>query len=131
MTDSELLKLATAVRENAHAPYSRFKVGSAVIAGSGKVYVGCNVENASYPLTVCAERNAIGAAVAAGETVILRVAVMTDMEPGAGPCGGCRQVIWEFGPDADVVIGGLSGHVRVMSMRALLPDGFDGKALRT
>ena len=64
MTDSELLKLATAVRENAHAPYSRFKVGSAVIAGSGKVYVGCNVENASYPLTVCAERNAIGAAVA-------------------------------------------------------------------
>ncbi|MSQ02980.1 MAG: cytidine deaminase [Myxococcales bacterium] len=130
MTDAELVAHAAAVRGHAYAPYSGFKVGAALIAGSGAVYVGCNVENASYPLCVCAERTAIGTAVAAGETRIVRIAVVTDTEPPASPCGGCRQVIWEFGPDAEVIVASVSGLAQVTSIRALLPAGFDGSALR-
>ena len=129
MTDAELVAAAAAVREHAYAPYSGFKVGAALIAGSGKLYVGCNVENASYPLCVCAERTAIGTAVAAGETRIVRMAVITDTEPPASPCGGCRQVIWEFGPDAEVIVASVGGLVQVTSIRTLLPSGFDGSAL--
>ncbi len=130
VADAELIALAAAARERAYAPYSKFKVGAAVVAGSGKVYVGCNVENASYPLTVCAERTAIGTAVAAGETEILRVVVIADSEPPASPCGGCRQVIFEFGANAVVVIASTAGHVHVTDIRTLLPDGFDGASLR-
>lgn len=130
MTDDELYRLAADVRERAYAPYSKFKVGAAVVAASGKVYVGCNVENASYPLCVCAERTAIGTAVAAGESRIVKVLVVTDTDPPASPCGACRQVIWEFGPDAAVVVAGVSGHRHTTTIRALLPEGFDGVVLR-
>ncbi len=130
VSDAELIALAALARENAYAPYSKFKVGAALVAGSGKVYVGCNVENASYPLTVCAERTAIGTAVAAGETTLLRIAVIADADPPASPCGGCRQVIYEFGPNAVVVIASTEGHVHTTDIRTLLPDGFDGAALR-
>lgn len=130
VSDAELIELAARVRDNAYAPYSKFKVGAALIAGSGKVYVGCNVENASYPLTVCAERTAIGSAIAAGETTLVRIAVIADCDPPASPCGGCRQVIYEFGPDAVVVIASTAGHIHTTDIRTLLPDGFDGAALR-
>lgn len=130
MTDAELLRLAAEVRERAYAPYSKFKVGAAVIGRSGAVYVGCNVENASYPLCVCAERTAIGTAVAAGESGIVRIAVITDSAPPASPCGACRQVIWEFGQDCGVVVAGTNGIVHVTHIRDLLPEGFDGASLR-
>ncbi len=97
-----LVRAAREVRERAHAPYSRFKVGAAVLAG-GRVYTGVNVENAAYPLSVCAERNAVAAAVAAGARRIDAVAVVAGGKFPASPCGGCRQVLWEFG-DADVPV---------------------------
>jgi cytidine deaminase len=130
VTDAELIEAARAVRLNAYSPYSGFAVGAAVLAASGRVYVGCNVENASFPLTVCAERTAIGSAVAAGETRILKVAVITDTEPPASPCGACRQVIFELGSDAAVIVASLNSHRHDTTIRALLPEGFDGAVLR-
>ena len=121
---------ALAARAFAYAPYSRFAVGAAVLTTSGRIFRGCNVENASYPLCVCAERVAIGNAVSAGERGIVAVAVVTDTDPSAGPCGACRQVIFEHGPDCTVSFGNLAGERRTMSIRELLPLGFDGAALR-
>lgn len=123
--DDALLARARAVRENAYAPYSRFAVGAAVVGASGAVYVGCNVENASYSHTVCAERAAAYAAVAAGEKAITRVVVVTDTVPPASPCGACRQVLFELGPDATVVYANLAGEQVVATIRTLLPDGFE------
>ncbi len=130
VTDEALIEAARAVRLNAYAPYSHFKVGAAVLTDTGRVYVGCNVENASFPLTVCAERTAIGSAVAAGETRIVKVAVITDTEPPASPCGACRQVIFEMGTEAAVIVASLNGHRHDTTIRALLPEGFDGSVLR-
>jgi cytidine deaminase len=126
MTDLDLPgleALARAVRQHAHAPYSQFRVGAAVRAGSGEAYVGCNVENASFGATVCAERNAIGAAVAAGESEILAVAVHTEAETPALPCGICRQVIQEFGPAA-VIVSTTATDRRQTTLAALLPEAF-------
>ncbi len=123
-----LLAAAEAAREQAYVPYSRFRVGAAVLADSGAVYRGCNVENVSYPLCTCAERVAVTAAVAAGERRLLAVAVVagdaTDGPP-AGPCGSCRQVLYEFGPDMDVILPGppLTGAL-VQPLRDLLPHAF-------
>ncbi len=122
-----LVAAARAVRGNARAPWSRFQVGAAVRASSGRVYVGVNVESASYPLTCCAERVAIYNAVTAGETAITHVAVVTAAR--AAPCGGCRQVIYELGAESEVLIAGLDGAWETTSIRALLPHGFDGSAL--
>ncbi|OGR87216.1 MAG: cytidine deaminase [Elusimicrobia bacterium RIFCSPLOWO2_01_FULL_60_11] len=119
-----LIERAKKARLNAFAPYSRFKVGAAVLSGSGKIYSGCNMENASYGLTVCAERNAVAAMVAAGEREIMAVAVVTDLKTPASPCGACRQVIAEFGPGAKIVMANLKGAVQVRSLSALLPLQF-------
>lgn len=119
----ELERLAKAVRENAHAPYSGFRVGAAVRAASGKAYVGCNVENASFGATVCAERNAVAAAVAAGEREIVAVAVYTEAETPALPCGLCRQVIQELGPGA-VVVSATPRERKQTTLAALLPEAF-------
>src|SRR5919202_1071488 len=108
----QLLRAARDVMRKAHAPYSRFYVGAAVLTESGNVYTGCNVENASYGLTICAERNAIFAAVAAesGPKMKLRaVAVANAADVACSPCGACRQVILEFGPEALVIFQGSSG----------------------
>jgi cytidine deaminase len=114
------------VRENAHAPYSKFKVGAAVQAGSGAVYVGCNVENVAYPEGTCAEAGAIAAMVAAGETKIASVAVIADSPTPVTPCGGCRQKIAEFA-DGDVVVtlATTDGTVLDTTVSALLPGSFD------
>jgi cytidine deaminase len=118
-----LLAAARAARARAHAPYSRFRVGAAVLDERGRIHAGCNVENASYGLTVCAERNAVAAAVAAGARRISAVAVVT--ADGATPCGACRQVISEFAtPATPVVIATPKSLVAETSMRALLPDAF-------
>jgi cytidine deaminase len=121
----EMLSKARAAFKNAHAPYSNFRVGSTILTESGALYSGCNVENASYGLTICAERNAIFAAVAAEGTSmrIKAVAVATERDGPCAPCGACRQVIFEFGPDALVLFRGQSGTEQ-MAITKLLPEGF-------
>ena len=123
-----LIEAARAARRNAHAPYSGFRVGAAVMAGD-RVFVGVNVENASYPLSVCAERNAVGAAIAAGEHEILAVAVVADDGEPTPPCGGCRQVLHEFGPGMRVVSENEEGKRAEWSLAELLPHAFDRSSL--
>ena len=119
-----LLRAAKSVREKAYAPYSKFSVGAAILGGSGKTYVGCNVENSSYGLTLCAERNAIGAAIAGGEKRILACAITAGETP-CPPCGMCRQALAEFGdPAMPVVL--LGGRQRsILTLAELLPHAFD------
>jgi cytidine deaminase len=126
---ADLIAAATAVRQQAFAPYSRFKVGSAVRGASGRIHTGCNVESASFGLTCCAERVAVFKAVSEGEREIVAVAVVTDVSPPAAPCGACRQVLYEFGADMAVIRANLTGERIDAVMRDLLPDGFDGKSL--
>lgn len=122
---TDLAGAARAVRENAHAPYSRFKVGAAIRAASGHVHVGCNVENAAYPQGACAEAGAICAMVAAGDTEIAEVYVIADAPEPVTPCGGCRQRLSEFaGPEMRVFMVNLAGAMRVMTMAELLPGAF-------
>lgn len=117
---------ARAVRDNAHAPYSRFKVGAAIRATSGKVYLGCNVENVAYPEGTCAEAGAIAAMVAAGDTAIAEVAVVADSPEPVTPCGGCRQKIAEFAArDVRVTMANLDGKSLTMTLGELLPGAFD------
>ena len=118
-----LLSAARDVRSRAFAPYSSFKVGAAVMGASGRIYVGCNVENATYGATICAERAAICSMVASGESRLLAVAVYTEAEPAATPCGICRQVIAEFAEDAPIVVANASGQT-VYSIARLLPERF-------
>ena len=121
-----LMDDARAVRENAHAPYSNFKVGAAVQTSSGAVYKGCNVENVAYPEGTCAEAGAIAAMVAAGERDVVAVAVIADSPEPVSPCGGCRQKLAEFaGVDAKVTLGTLDGTVLETTVGALLPGAFD------
>jgi cytidine deaminase len=126
MTDPEADALVAAARaacENAYAPYSGFRVGAAVRGASGRVYAGCNVENASYGATLCAERSAVAALVSAGEHKLSAVAVWTEGAEPAMPCGICRQVLFEFGADVLVVIA-CPGDVRRASLQELLPAPF-------
>ena len=127
-TIAELLSAAAEVRANAWAPYSGFKVGAAILDGAGRVHVGCNVENASYGLSVCAERHAIAAAVAAGGRDFKAVVVVTPTSPPATPCGACRQVLAEFG-DFSVILANPQGERRVSSAVDLLPEAFTPEIL--
>lgn len=125
-----LEKAARAAAKQAYAPYSKFNVGAAILAGSGRVYAGANVENASYGLCNCAERTAIFQAVAAGERKVRAVAVYTPTPTPTLPCGACRQVINEFGPEA-IVISVCDSAARVeRTLGALLPDAFGPDNLR-
>ena len=126
----KLIESAKQVRENAFAPYSEFKVGSAVIAKDGKVFTGCNVESASFGLTVCAERVAIWKAVSEGVTELEHIAVVADTEKLTPPCGVCRQIIWEFCGDVPVTMANLIGDAETVSIKELLPRAFDTKLLK-
>jgi len=125
---AELVRRARAVLVHAHAPYSRFRVGAAIEAADGRMFVGTNVESASYGLTICAERMALGAAVAAGAERLTRVAVVTEVDPPAAPCGACRQLLAEFGLDLEIIAAGPKSERR-WTLRALLPDAFTRESL--
>ena len=124
-----LIAAAKLARENAHAKFSNFKVGAGLRASSGKIYGGCNVENATYGLTVCAERVAIFKAISEGERKFDAIAVVTDTDALTPPCGACRQLIWEFCGDVPVVMSNLRGTVEVIPMRDLFPKPFDASNL--
>lgn len=123
--DQALIDAAARVRQNAHAPYSGFKVGAAIRAASGAVYVGCNVENVAYPEGTCAEAGAIAAMVAAGEAELLAVAIIADSPAPVPPCGGCRQKLAEFGAGSvPVTLATTDGATRMTTIADLLPGGF-------
>jgi cytidine deaminase len=122
MTEDKLIASAAAARERAYAPYSGYKVGAALKGKSGRVYTGCNVENAAYGSSMCAERTAMFKAVSEGEREFEAIAVVT--ENGGSPCGACRQVMMEFAPGMTVIIADTQGQARVTTVRDLLPDEF-------
>ena len=125
---ADLVRRAREVQQHAYCPYSNFRVGAALEAADGRVYVGTNVESASYGLTICAERMAIGAAVADGARGFSRIVVATDVDPPASPCGACRQLLAEFGLDLQVIAVGPKTERRWV-LRDLLPDAFAKAAL--
>jgi cytidine deaminase len=124
-----LIVAAKQARENAHAPFSNFRVGAAVRANSGRVYTGCNIENATLGLTCCAERVAIFKAMSEGERGFDAIAVVTDVEALTPPCGACRQIIWEFCGDIPVLLANLNGKVEKETSAGLLPRQFDSSFL--
>jgi cytidine deaminase len=128
MPDPDLEAAARAARENAHAPYSRFKVGAAIRTASGTVFPGCNVENLAYPQGTCAEAGAIAAMCAAGERQIAAVLVIADAPDPVPPCGGCRQKLSEFaGPEVPVTMMTTDGAHRTMTLGQLLPGAFSAE----
>jgi cytidine deaminase len=130
MVDREaLIEAARAARERAYAPFSHFQVGAAVQTQSGRIFGGCNIENASYGLTLCAERVAIFKAISEGEKGFGAVAVVTDAKTLTPPCGACRQILWEFGGDLEVILSNLAGQTEIHQMSALLPKAFDASNL--
>ncbi len=132
MTDKErtnLIAVASKVREHAHAPYSHFRVGAALQANSGRIFTGCNIENSTFGLTLCAERVAVFKALSEGERGFNAVAVVADTERLTPPCGACRQILWEFCRDAEVILANLSGQMTVRRMSDLFPDAFDASFL--
>lgn len=124
-----LIEAAKRAREHAQAPFSHFRVGSALRAKSGKVYTGCNVENASYGLTCCAERVAIFKAISEGDRQFDAIAVVSDTNRLTPPCGACRQLIWEFCGDIPVILANLQGKVELEQSANLLPRPFDSSLL--
>jgi len=128
MSDQELIAAAKKYREHSYSPYSKFKVGAAVLTAAGNIYGGCNIENASYPVTNCAERTAIFKAVSEGETEITALAVIADTDGPCAPCGACRQVIAEFRIPR-IIMANLKGDVRTVTPEELLPFAFSGADL--
>ncbi len=127
MGDS-LLRAARTARDQAHAPYSNFRVGAAIQTTSGEIFTGCNVENASFGLTICAERVAVGSAVAAGHTRFDKIVIVSS--GGVTPCGACRQVLAEFGDLAVVCVDADNQAARTFQLSELLPHAFDASELR-
>jgi cytidine deaminase len=124
-----LISAALQARENAHAPYSKFKVGAAIEDANGRIHTGCNVENATYGLSVCAERIGVFKAVSEGGRGFKRVAVVADTETLTPPCGACRQILWEFCGDVEIVLANLSGKSETLRLGALFPKPFDSSFL--
>jgi cytidine deaminase len=125
----QLIEAAKQARSYSVAPFSNFLVGAAVRTEDGKIYTGCNVESASYGLTVCAERVAIWKALSEGERNFTELAVVADTETLTPPCGTCRQIIWEFARNADIVFANLQGESEVFHVADLLPRAFDARFL--
>jgi cytidine deaminase len=124
-----LIEAAIRARENAHAPYSQFKVGAAIEDSEGRIHTGCNVENATYGLTICAERVAVVKAVSEGAKGFKRVAVVADTATLTPPCGACRQILWEFCGDVELVLSNLTGKSETMRLSTIFPRAFDASFL--
>ena len=129
MTERDLVSAARTARLHAHAPYSKFLVGAAVETTDGKIITGCNVENASYGLTMCAERTALFAATAAGHRKFRRMVIVADTEKPTAPCGACRQVIWELAGDIEIILANTEHVAEHVQMAKLLPMPFDARQL--
>jgi cytidine deaminase len=130
VSDIELIERAAEARLAAHAPYSNFEVGAALLSADGRVFTGCNIENSAYGLSMCAERVAIFKAVSEGANEFTKIAVVTDSESLTPPCGCCRQMIWEFASAAtEVILANLAGDVRSFEIKELLPEAFDARFL--
>ena len=129
MSDSDLVAAARAARLHAHAAFSRFKVGAALETAGGAIVTGCNVENATYGLTICAERVAMFKALSEGHREFTRVAVVADTEDPTPPCGACRQILWEFGGDLEVFLANLTSDKGMHRLKDLLPLPFDARLL--
>ena len=127
--EAGLLAAATDARTRAHARYSKFKVGAALETDSGEIVSGCNIENATYGLTLCAERVALVKALSDGHAVFTRIAVVADTAAPTPPCGPCRQLLWEYCGDIDIILGNLNGPVGRFRLSALLPLPFDARLL--
>lgn len=124
-----LASAALAARENAHAPYSHFRVGAALQDASGRVHTGCNVENATYGLTLCAERVAVFKAVSEGARKFRRIAIAADSEVLTPPCGACRQILWEFCGDIEITLLNPRGKKETLQLKDLFPRAFDASYL--
>jgi cytidine deaminase len=124
-----LISAAVEARRNAHAPYSKFQVGAAVEDSSGRIHTGCNIENATYGLTLCAERVAIFKAISEGARRFTRVAIVADTETLTPPCGACRQILWEFCGDVEIVLANLQGKSETVRLATLFPRAFDASFL--
>jgi cytidine deaminase len=129
-SNEQLIEAATAARLQSVAPFSNFKVGAALQTKAGKVFTGCNIESASYGLTVCAERVAIWKALSEGERDFTGLAVVADTETLTPPCGTCRQIIWEFAKHASIVLANLRGQREEVHILDLLPRAFDARFLK-
>ncbi|GAB6087825.1 cytidine deaminase [Alkaliphilus crotonatoxidans] len=129
--EQELIQKALEAKEKAYVPYSKFKVGAALKTSSGKIFTGCNIENASFGLTNCAERTAIFKAVSEGHTDIESIAVVTDIDDYASPCGACRQVMAEFGLQIKVLMGNKDGDYYIKTSGELLPGSFTNQQLES
>jgi cytidine deaminase len=125
VTIEQLIEAARAATERAHAPFSKFKVGAAVEDHDGRTYSGCNVESASYGLTMCAERVAVFRAISEGASKLVRMAVVADTEELTLPCGACRQILWEFLGDAELILANLSGATERLRISQIFPRPFD------
>ena len=130
MNDSDLIAAARKAREFAHAAYSNFKVGAALQTAAGAVVTGCNIENATYGLTICAERVAMFKALSDGHREFRRVALVADTANPTPPCGACRQILWEFGGDLEVILANLTEESGRHQLRDLLPLPFDTRLLK-
>jgi len=120
----KLIKEAEKARKRAYTPYSKFQVGAAVLCADGKIFTGCNIENASFGLAVCAERVAIFKAISEGSTKFEAIAVISDTDKPCSPCGACRQVISEFGKDIPLIMANLKGDFKIKKIKELLPEAF-------
>jgi cytidine deaminase len=120
-----LIQAALAARERAHAPYSHFKIGAAVADQNGRIFTGCNIESASYGLSICAERVAVFKAVPETSAKLTRIAVVADTETLTPPCGACRQILWEFCRDAELLLANLAGKQETMTISQIFPRPFD------
>ena len=124
-----LIDAALRARDQAHAPFSKFKVGAALLDDSGRIHTGCNVENATYGLTVCAERVAVFKAISEGVRKFRRIAVAADTSVLTPPCGACRQILWEFCGDIEVILTNLQGKTESLRLKDLFPRPFDASFL--
>jgi cytidine deaminase len=129
-TYARLIKVARKAQRHAHAPFSRFRVGAALLAADGEIFMGCNIENSSYSLTICAERTALFKAISEGKRKFLAIAVVSDDDRFTSPCGACRQVILDLAGNIDVVLGDRRGNVRIHTLSELLPHPFTARNLQ-